>query len=1179
VNGHDEPNGRGSAAGASTLRRYGVALALCGLGIAVTLGLYEWGSGSPYYAPLIGLVALASWYGGVGPGLLVVAVGWATMLAVVSEPRGKLQIGGTDALVEWTVAAIVAVIVVGTSEVLRVGRRRATTVAEMAEADVRRLSSLNELAAALTASVSSTDVARALTTQGAKLLQADGAAVGLIEGEELVLVEPSGMAQRLSLPAGRLSLHRGTLLTRAVESEALVQANGREELKAAFPDSAQLLRTARSAAAAPLRAAGEVVGALEFVFQRDGAVGEEEAAFVATMAGLAEQALERARLYERERDTRQALDRILQVAPSFRSDTAQDVAAAICHEARTTFGADYGVLWRLRDGRLRLIRIDPVQESLPPGREWPIADFPGLARAVGSLAMSFVPDVLEEARGGGLELVHELGIRSSLRTPILVGGRAELVLSLSWQVVVSEPDRSTLAIVRRFADQAALALEELERRRAEADAARRAEEMRRLQEVTAALSLAATPLDVSNTCLEHALRTVGADAGFVVLTGPDGTTVDLVTSSGYTDDELEAWRSHGLDADVPFARAIASGEPVWAPAPEEMEAFAAAAGSTDAGWVSLPLKTRAGVRGALHLSFRRPRELTDAERGWLQTLVSQCALAFERSRLYDDEQLLRGRAERAQSLTAALSNALTRTDVAEAAVEHIGAAVGADGAALAVVLEDRQLLRVVASRGYAEDDVEPWREVSRDERTPGNAVVRMREPAFYASRADLREQFPSLDEALLPPGHESLLFVPLVAGRRANGVLTLSWSEAAQIPDDELRHVRSLVSQAAQALDRATHFESEQTIAETLQRSVLPVSLPRVDGVQLAARYLPGTAELDVGGDWFDAMPLPDGRLGLVVGDVVGKGVFAAASMSQLRNALRAFSVDRLKPASALARLNRLADEVLETTFATIAYVVVDPRTRICRIASAGHPPPLVAHADGRVELLEGGRGLPLGTGIDSRYRQDVVTLPAGSTLLLYSDGLVERRGRSIDDGLRDLCDAARGTSLPPEDLLEHVVERLVGEAERGDDIALLAARFLPVAPERLELNVSGGAGSLGLVRDAMRVWLDGAPLERADSEAVLLAVWEACANAVEHAVEPEDDIVRVRASLDDAGVSVVVEDSGRWRPPAPRPARGLGLRLMRAVASSVDVDVDDDCTRVTIEKATAGADGSRTAR
>jgi anti-sigma regulatory factor (Ser/Thr protein kinase) len=381
-----------------------------------------------------------------------------------------------------------------------------------------------------------------------------------------------------------------------------------------------------------------------------------------------------------------------------------------------------------------------------------------------------------------------------------------------------------------------------------------------------------------------------------------------------------------------------------------------------------------------------------------------------------------------------------------------------------------------------------------------------------------------------------------------------------------------LAAQAAQALDRARHFESEQTIAETLQRSVLPVALPRVEGIQLAARYLPGSAQLDVGGDWFDAITLSDGRLGLVVGDVVGKGVQAAASMAQLRNAIRAFSLDPLKPSSVLARLNRLAEEVLDTTFATLVYMVLDPETAVCRLSSAGHPPPIVAFPDGRVELLEGGRGLPLGTGIESKYRQDTYELPAGSTVVLYTDGLVERRGRSIDEGLADLRSAVGGAPKDPDRLLEHVLERVVGGRERGDDIALLAARVLTVAPRELDLTVRADLGSMDLVRDALRVWLEGSPARRTDAEDVVLATWEACANAIEHAVDPSAGTVRVRAVLEDARVRVSVTDTGAWAPYSVERDRGLGLRLMRALSSSVDVAQHTEGTTVTVEKVLTGS-------
>ena len=294
--------------------------------------------------------------------------------------------------------------------------------------------------------------------------------------------------------------------------------------------------------------------------------------------------------------------------------------------------------------------------------------------------------------------------------------------------------------------------------------------------------------------------------------------------------------------------------------------------------------------------------------------------------------------------------------------------------------------------------------------------------------------------------------------------------------------------------------------------------------------------------------------------------------MAQLRNALRAVSLERLKPSTAVARLNRLADEVVETAFATVVYVIVDPEASVARYTSAGHPPPLVAFPDGRVELLEGGRGLPLGTAPDTQYSHGVVELPVGSVLLLYTDGLVERRDRPLDEGLDRLVTAVREGPRNPERLVEHVLDRLIGTAERGDDVALLAARLLVVAPRPLHLRIPSDLESLDLVREALRTWLAGTPLTRDDRHAVVLAVWEACANAIEHALSPDGGYVDVRAQSTPSGVKLVVDDTSAWRDPTRRVGRGLGLRLMESTMTSVDVTPGSAGTRVTLEKISSGA-------
>ncbi len=1156
----------------SVVARYGLALGAGVVGLATTAALLETNvSSEPIYAPMLAAVALAAWYGGLGPALVSVALGWAAASWLFVDGDSWLSSGGVDNMARWWINLVVAMAIAGFGGILRTRGERAVVDASSARAATRELERLRQLSVALGGAVSPSDVAQVVTGQAAAIVSARGAALALVDGDELSIVEPTGLAAHGRSHGERIALESSTLISQAVREGTVVVARDRATLTAFRDSTDNLPDTVVGAIAAPLVSGDRTVGSLGFLYDREDAVNDESISLSVAVADLVAQALERARLYERERESREALDRILRVAPRFLGDDPDEVIQAICREARTTFGADYGVLWRIRDEDLELLAIDPPRAE-DDGTHLPLADFPQLRAAMLGLGASFVPDVRETTSRDGFRFVKEHDIRSSLRTPVVIAGVPELVLAISWQHVISEPDTGTLAVVRRFADQAGLALEQLERRRAQAAAAERAESTRRLQDVTAALSRATTILEVSNTCLEHALEAVGAEAGFVVLNGPEGTMIEIVSCSGYDDDEIAAWRGFGLDDDVPFARAIASGEPVWALTADEMAAFTGLREPRSVGWVTIPLVGLEGARGALHLSLRSPRTLSGAERDWLQAMVLQCSQAVERSGLYEEEQRFRRRAERVQSTTASLSNALTSNDVARAVVGEVVKAIDADAVGLVARSEDGRANGVLAWEGSDPELLAPLLDGEESVDSPAGWAVRARR-SVLVSLDEIAEAFPSVAAGFRATGYESFLFVPLVAGRRANALLLASWRSTRALPRDDRSLVEVLVAQAAQALDRARHFESEQTIAETLQRSVLPASLPRVEGVQLAARYLPGTAHLDVGGDWFDALNLPDGRLGLVVGDVVGKGVQAAASMSQLRNAIRAFSVERLKPSSLLARLNRLAESALDTSFATVAYLVLDPATGTCRMASAGHPPPVVAFPDGRVELLEGVRGLPLGTGLETKYRQQTLELPAGAIVILYTDGLVERRGRSIDEGLADLCEAVARAPKDPDRLLEHVLAHVVPGEERGDDIALLAARVLPVAPRRLELRIPVTFDSMELVRDAMRSWLSGAPVERSEAEDVVLATWEACANAIEHAVDPAHDVVTVRATLEDSRVRVVVRDTGTWAPYTIRENRGLGLRLMKALSSSFDVSQDGEGTTVTLEKALGGSD------
>ncbi|HET7743348.1 MAG TPA: SpoIIE family protein phosphatase [Gaiellaceae bacterium] len=1154
--------------------RYGVALAATLGSITIALAFLP-ASDAPVYSLLVGAVAVSAWYGGLGPGLLAIATGWGLSLVLFVGPAAHPEQGTAGDLVRWAIPLAVAVAVVWVSIAMRMGRERAVGA-------VLELEGIQGVAEALSAALTTADVAHVLIERTPPLIGARGGSLGLIEDDEVVVVDPTVNPYSQTHPPGsRLSLEARAPIARVARDGEPVVVPDRATFEDEFPDGVRLTPWGHAAVAMPLHVAGEVVGSLSLLFDRSGTVDANVEAIASIVADLGGQALERSRLYERELESSQALDRILRAAPRFHTDSREAAAEAICREGRLTFGADMAALWRLDEDRMTLVHCDPPNDLMTPGREAFLEDFPQLADAVAALRISFVADLEAEARADGLARIRRLGVKSSLRAPFVVGDRAEMMLTISWRATIAEPDPSTFLLVRRFIDQAGLALEQVERRRAEREAERRALETRRLQEVTAALSQASTPAIVGGTCLEHAFEAVGAAGGLIGLVPRDSSEVELMTTRGYEDDEIASLGEIPLESDLPLCRAIRADEPVWALDDASRHGLATVrdAGHVepDRGWVALPFTAGTGIRGAVQLSFRELRQLDENERAWLLALVTQCGQALERSRLLDDEQRLRKRSERLQSMTAALSGSLTRSDVAEVAAEEIAKAVEADGIAIAVVSEEAQTVRTLVSRGYPPEVLEQWGEIQLDEPAPASRALRRRAARYYASLDEIDEEFGGRPAAALAgTGHRAFLFEPLVAGRQADGLVTISWAEPPNLSREDRAFVETLVSQVAQALDRARHFELERTIAETLQRTVLPGSLPRIDGIHLAARYLPGTAELDVGGDWFDAIRLGDGRLALVVGDVVGKGVQAAATMGQLRNALRAFSLDQMRTSSTVARLNRIAEEILDAAFATVVYAIVDPESRVCRFTSAGHPPPLVAYADGRVELLEEGRGLPLGTGAESSYPQAVLEVPDGTILLLYTDGLVERRDRTIDDGLDALVSAVETGPKDPDGLIEHVLERLVGDGERGDDIALLAVRFLAVAPKPLHLRVPADLASLVLVRDALRSWLDPAPLRVEDAQDVVLATWEACANAIEHAEAPVERFVDVFAELDDTRIRIRVKDSGRWVPPVDRSHRGLGLQLMRATTTALSVDSGDDGTSVEIEKAlTVAGDGA----
>ncbi len=410
---------------------------------------------------------------------------------------------------------------------------------------------------------------------------------------------------------------------------------------------------------------------------------------------------------------------------------------------------------------------------------------------------------------------------------------------------------------------------------------------------------------------------------------------------------------------------------------------------------------------------------------------------------------------------------------------------------------------------------------------------------------------------------ESLMGAPLVADGRVQGVLEVGSVSELKFTAGDLDLLQLVADRAARAIEHAQRYARELDVAETLQRSLLPARLPNVAGLQLAARYLPGG---EVGGDWYDVIPLDDDRVMLAVGDVVGHGLSAASLMGQLRNALRALALDGHSPGEVIERLDRLV--TLEGTgMATVSCMALSPELDSMSLASAGHLPPLVVDASGVATFVEGRGSVPLGV---SRGTYEEVEVPIGpaSHLILYTDGLVEDRGSSLDAGLEALREAAADGPDDPEALCASIVAALGREGGAEDDVTLLVAATVPAAPKTLRLVLPADPSSLRGMRIRLGRWLEGLGATPSELQDIQLASHEACCNSMEHGYDFGDRTLELQASRLDGGVAIVVIDEGSWREPSGRArGRGRGIDLMKQMMGKVDVVHGDTGTRVEMSR------------
>ncbi|MGV9314296.1 SpoIIE family protein phosphatase [Streptomyces sp. NPDC003691] len=387
------------------------------------------------------------------------------------------------------------------------------------------------------------------------------------------------------------------------------------------------------------------------------------------------------------------------------------------------------------------------------------------------------------------------------------------------------------------------------------------------------------------------------------------------------------------------------------------------------------------------------------------------------------------------ALAIALTEAVTARQVSAVVTDELLPAFG--GRALAIYLLHERHLFLAWETGFPQGFLDRFDGVGLDARLPGVETLTTGRPLFFESMEQLATAYPGIP---LDAHVGARAFLPLIASGRPVGSCILGFDQPRTFGAEERTVLVALAGLIAQALERARRYDTESALARGLQDALLPHRLPVLDQVETVGRYLPGTQGMDVGGDWYDVIET-DGLIALVIGDVQGHGVAAAATMGQLRSALRAFALSGHGPPEVMGRTNRMLIDLDPGQFASCVYLVLDPATGRARAVRAGHPQPLLRHPDGRTEVLDLAGGVVLGVDPAATYPVTELLLEPGSVLALYTDGLVERAGADIDTGVERLRASLAGREAEP---LPETANRLIREArqaeDRPDDIALLLA-------------------------------------------------------------------------------------------------------------------------------------------
>ena len=578
----------------------------------------------------------------------------------------------------------------------------------------------------------------------------------------------------------------------------------------------------------------------------------------------------------------------------------------------------------------------------------------------------------------------------------------------------------------------------------------------------------------------------------------------------------------------------------------------------------VPLRAREANVGAIWLvSSERGRTFGPPDMRVANLLAKRAAIAVENAYLYEEEQRstqrLRFLAEASKGLAGSLDlqttlDTLVRTVVSALADWSIINLAGEDGTirAAAVYHADPSKSEIAAQlRG---------REYAESSGAFGTAkALRTGQPVLVENLAPEllgRSVRPDVLPLVRRLGGHSAIVVPIKTRAGVIGSLTAMWSDTPRTYSaDDLPLFEDLARRAAVAIENAQLYEREHRVANTLQQAFLPRVLPQVAGLEFSVVYAPGLTESEIGGDWYDAFTLEDGRVIVSIGDVAGRGLHAAITMGKIRQAIRAFALMRPDPAAILDAADMALRLESPESMATALIGLVDPVEQTLTFAGAGHPYPLLRGADGTIVDLAY-EGLPLGLRRHDEPRSVTVDLPTGSLLVLYTDGLTEAT-RDVEEGERRMHEALRSSGvLEAPDTAAAIKEFVLREGHR-DDVAILTLGVNSMRGKALVVELPAEPGSARIVRQALRTVASGLKFSSNEEFAMQVAVGEAVMNAIEHAYGVKKGVFRLTAWMQGDALVVEVEDDGRWRP-ARNEGRGRGLKIMKEVCRSLDVVSQD---------------------